>query len=355
MRKKWLLLIPIALIAFYFAGPSPATPSYKIDFPQVPTDPAALEAYIRNNEAPHKLKPDNEARIIWADSKGASAGDHHAGDSLNAVGPVRQRTEYAMVYLHGFSASQGEGAPLHRNLAKKFGCNLYLSRLAEHGIDTTEPMLYLSADGLWESAKQALAIGGQIGNKVVLVGTSTGGTLALQLAAAYPDKVAALVLLSPNIEINDPNAWVLNNHWGLQVAHKVAGSDYIITKEDYGPVYRQYWYPKYRLEGAVALEELLETTMNKETFGKVAQPVGVFYYYKDPIHQDSTVKVSAILRMFDQLGTQPGLKYKQAFPEAGTHVICSPIRSHDAEGVENAIVKFLADIVHLTPADSTKK
>jgi pimeloyl-ACP methyl ester carboxylesterase len=336
MRKKWLLLIPLALVALYFAGPSPATPVYKMDFPAIPADPVALETYIRNIESAHKLKPDNEARVVWADT-------------------VRHRTEWSMVYLHGFSASQGEGAPLHRDLARKFGCNLYLSRLAEHGIDTTEAMVNLTADGLWESAKQALAIGGQIGNKVILVGTSTGGTLALQLAAAYPDKVAALVLLSPNIEINDPNAWVLNNHWGLQVAHKVAGSPYIITKEDYGPLYRQYWYPKYRLEAAVALEELLETTMNKETFGKVSQPTGVFYYYKDSIRQDSTVKVSAMLRMFDQLGTQPALRYKQAFPEAGTHVICSPVRSHDAEGVENGVVRFLTETVHLSPADSTKK
>ena len=50
------------------------------------------------------------------------------------------------------------------------------------------------------------------------MGTSTGGTQALQLAAAYPNDVAALILMSPNIEINDPNAWILNNHWGLQLA-----------------------------------------------------------------------------------------------------------------------------------------
>ena len=33
--------------------------------------------------------------------------------------------------------------------------------------------------------------------------TSTGGTLALKLAAEYPD-IAGLILLSPNIAINDP-------------------------------------------------------------------------------------------------------------------------------------------------------
>jgi len=334
MRKKGLLLIPVILAGVYFAGPSPATPVYSKEMPAVPADPAGLEAYIANNEAQHKLKPDNEARIVWADS-------------------LKHRTEYAIVYLHGFLASQGEGAPLHRDIARKFGYNLYLSRLAEQGIDTVDQMVNLTADEYWESAKQALAIGERLGKKVILIGTSTGGSLALQLAATYPDSVAALILMSPNIAIHDPNAWVLNNHWGLMIARKVNGGPYLKSPKDWGPKFRQYWYPNSRLEGAVALEELLETTMNKETFGKVHQPVGVFYYYKDDAHQDTTVKVSAMLTMFDQLGTPADQKYKQAFTEAGDHVICSPIRSREAEGVERAVQKFMTDILHLPLAGET--
>jgi pimeloyl-ACP methyl ester carboxylesterase len=334
MRKKGLLLIPVILVGVYFAGPSPATPVYSKEMPAVPSDPAGLEAYIANNEAQHKLKPDNEARIVWEDS-------------------LKHRTGYAIVYLHGFLASQGEGAPMHRDIARKFGCNLYLSRLAEQGIDTVDQLINLTADEYWESAKQALAIGERLGKKVILIGTSTGGSLALQLAATYPDSVAALILLSPNIEIHDPNAWVLNNHWGLMIARKVNGGPYLKSPQDWGPKFRQYWYPSSRLEGAVALEELLETTMNKETFNKVHQPVGVFYYYKDDAHQDTTVKVSAMLTMFDQLGTPADQKYKQAFTEAGDHVICSPIRSREAEGVERAVQKFMTDFLHVPLAGDT--
>jgi pimeloyl-ACP methyl ester carboxylesterase len=334
-----LLLIPIILVVIYFAGPRPSTPAYSKEMPVAPSDPAGLETYIQANEAAHKLKPDNQARIVWAGDTGS---DKHV-------------TEYSLVYLHGFSASQGEGDPVHRDIARKFGCNLYLSRLAEHGIDTEEAMANLTADEWWQSAKQALAIGNQLGKKVILIGTSTGGTAALQLAAAYPDKVAALILLSPNIAINDPNAWLLNNHWGLQLAHLVVGSNYIDSKQDYGPLYRRYWYSHYRAEGAVALQELLETTMNKKTFEKVKQPVELLYYYKDQIHQDSTVKVSAMLKMFDELGTPPGLKYKQAIPNAGTHVIGSAIRSHDVGGVEKAIGKFMTEIIQLKPADKSSR
>jgi pimeloyl-ACP methyl ester carboxylesterase len=331
MRKRWWLLIPILLIVLYFLGPSPSTPVYNKAMPALPSEPAALERYISEQESHHHIKPDNEARIVWADT-------------------THRKTPYAIVYLHGFSASQGEGIPLHREIASKFGCNLYLPRLAEHGLDTTDAMVGLTADNYWESARDALAVGSRLGDKVILMGTSTGGTFALQLAAAYPDSVAALVLLSPNIAINDPNAWLLNDHWGLQIAHLVTGSDYIVSKEDYGPQWRQYWYPKYRSEAVVALEQLLETTMNKKTFAAVTQPVGLFYYYKDSVHQDSTVKVSASLAMFDQLGTPAAMKYKQAVPGAGTHVISSSIRSHDVESVENGVVHFLTSIVHLPNA-----
>lgn len=177
------------------------------------------------------------------------------------------------------------------------------------------------------------------------MGTSTGGTNALQLAAAYPDDVAALVLLSPNIAINDPNAWLANNHWGVQIAHAVLGSSYVDSK-DQRPINKQYWYTHYRAESVAALEEMLETTMNKETFEKVKQPVELLYFYKDETHQDSTVKVSAMLKMFDQLGTPDSLKRKQAMPNTGTHVIGSYIKSHDVEGVQVEIEKFMIEVLH---------
>jgi len=331
MRKKWLWAIPVILIGIYLLGPKPATPSYKTEMPVVPADATQLELYIKNNEAQHKIKPDNEARIIWAD------------DSL------KQETEYAIVYLHGFSASQGEGDPVHKNIAKEFGCNLYLSRLAEHGIDTVDALVNLTADRFWESAKQALAIGKQLGKKVILMGTSTGGTAALQLAAAYPNDVAALILMSPNIAINNPVARLLNNHWGLQILRLKLKSNYV-TDKDNRPLNKQYWNWQYRAEAVVATEEMLETTMNKETFEKVKQPVELLYYYKDELHQDSRVKVSAMLDMYNELGVPDSLKRKQAMPDAGSHIIGSYIQSHDVEGVQREIEKFMVGVLKMKEA-----
>jgi pimeloyl-ACP methyl ester carboxylesterase len=323
---KWLGIITLVLIIVYFAGPSPKSPKLLKDLPPVPAAPVALEKYILDREAAHALKEDNEARIIWS------------GDS------IRQKTAYSVVYLHGFSATQEEGDPVHTDFAKKFGCNLFLSRLEDHGIDTTEPLLRLSADRLWNSAKEAYAIGRQLGDKVILMGTSTGGSLALKLAAEYPD-VAALILLSPNIAINDPNAWLLNNHWGLQIANMVKGK--YNTARDTTALYARYWNNKYRMEATVELQELLETTMKHSTFEKIKQPVLMLYYYKDEQYQDKVVKVSAMKRMFKQLGTAENLKRQVALPNTGDHVIGSYIKSKDITGVQNEVDKWAVDVLKM--------
>lgn len=325
-RRKWLLLVLLTLLIVYIAGPGPGKPAYSSDLPQVPGELNALGQYIRQNESMHRLKPDNVARIVWSD------------DSLPQV------TDYSMVYLHGFSASQKEGDPVHRNIAREFGCNLYLSRLAEHGIDTSEQLINLTADNYWESAKQALAIGKKLGRKVILMGTSTGGSLALQLAAVYPNDVAALILLSPNIAINDPFAWVLDDPWGLQIARAVKHGNYVVSDDD-REIYRRYWNKPYRLEAAVALEEYLETAMTKKNFAKVKQPVLLLYYYKDKVHQDSVVKVSAMLNMYNELGSPDKLKRSMAMPNTGDHVIGSPIKSHDVAGVQREIEKFMKEVL----------
>ena len=330
MNNRFLkFTLPIlAIIAIYFIGPHPASPVFSKTFPAVPARPDSLEAFIAQGEAQHRIKPENDARIVWLDSS-------------------RRKTEYAVVYLYGFSASQKEGDPVHRRFAETFGCNLYLARLADHGIDTTDALYYFTADRAWESAKLALAIGEQLGEKVILLSTSTGGTLALMLAAEYPDKVNALINLSPNIAINDPAAFILNDPWGLHIARMVLGGETRNTGADAET--SKYWNGEYRIESLVQLEELLESSMTPETFQRVHQPSLTLYYYKSEEEQDPQVKVSAMLEMHAQLATPDSLKVTKAMPLAGAHVIGSSLTSADVDGVYREMERFAIGKLRMTP------
>jgi pimeloyl-ACP methyl ester carboxylesterase len=326
----------VLLLGIYFLGPAPDRAEYSLTMPQIPQSADQLVQYVQAKEQLHKVKPDNEARIVWVDSS-------------------RVKTQYSIVYLHGFSASQKEGDPVHVKTAQAFGCNLYLSRLSDHGIDTTETLQLFTSQRVWESAKEALAIGEAIGEKVIVMSTSTGGTLALKLAAEFPDKVHALINLSPNIAINNPAAFLLNDPWGLYIARMVVGGKY----RDTGPPSEnsQFWNNKYRLESVVELQELVESTMTKQTFKKIHQPSLTLYYYKDEEHQDPEVKVSAMLEMNKELATPDSLKVEKAIPNAGAHVIGGSLVSKDVATVYAETEKFLQDKVHLrkTPIAKLEK
>jgi hypothetical protein len=112
-------------------------------------------------------------------------------------------------------------------------------------------------------------------------------------------------------------------------------------------IHANYWSMNYRLEALVALQNLLTNTMKPEVFAKIKCPAFLAYYYKNEVEQDKTVSVPAMLKMFDELGTPETLKQKEAFPQAGAHVIASYIRSKDWQGVEIETEKFLSDIVKL--------
>jgi esterase/lipase len=329
--KKFLIILASILVILgitYFAGPKSPTPRLSKDLPKVQiTD---FDQYLKKYDSGKKIKPDNESRIIWAN------------DSL------RNKTHYCLLYLHGFSASWYEGEPVHRDFARRYGMNLYIPLLASHGIDTTEALIDMTPDRLYESAKEALVAAQSLGEKVILMSTSTGGTLSLKLAAEFPDLLCGLILLSPNVAINNPAAFLLSKPWGLQIARTVYKGNYRITNTDFASEDCKYWNCKYRLEAVVYLQQLVEATMKKETFSKVNKPVFLGYYYKDEENQDKVVKVDAMLKMFDELGTPENLKQKVAFPEAGDHPIGSKLYSKSWQDVEKASYQFAEQKLGLT-------
>ena len=87
--------------------------------------------------------------------------------------------------------------------------------------------------------------------------------------------------------------------------------------------------------------------MNQETFAAVKQPCLTLYYFKNEQEQDPTVKVSAIVEMYKQLGTPDSLKVAMPVPEAGAHVLGSSLVSKDVKTVEQDVERFAMEKLHL--------
>lgn len=328
MRKFFsaLGILVLGLIVVFALGPSPDQPALKVELPTVSKDLRLLEASIKAAEgAVPKLKPDNESRIIWRDS-------------------VPTKTPYAVVYLHGFTASWAEGEPIHREFAKRYGCNLYIPRLYAHGLSDQDAMLDFNADSLLASSAKALAVGKQLGEKVILMSTSTGGTLSLLLAADDPD-IGGIIAYSPNIAIANDAAFLLNGPWGLKIAQAVYDGEY--RQYDAPEDYKQYWSTTYRLEALVELQNMLEYGMTESTFSKITQPFFLGYYYKNEEEQDPVVSVAAMQEMFQQINTPAELKRETAFPTVGDHILASYLKSKDLDAVRSATFSFAEDVLKL--------
>ncbi len=130
MRRIFrILLIVLAILAvIYILGPKPAPPDLNGGLPQIPGNLEQVQAFVDAKESAVQTRPGNPARILWA------------GDTM-------RKTPFSVVYLHGFSASEREGFPVHTDFAKKHGFNLYLARLDGHGLQTPEPLADMTARG----------------------------------------------------------------------------------------------------------------------------------------------------------------------------------------------------------------
>lgn len=323
---RFLFILAVVVLIAFLLGPKPVRPVLDNALPPIEVRLDQLDNRIREKEQNLPLKPENESKIIWEN------------DSL------KSKTEYVLLYLHGFSASGYEGDPTHVNFARHFHANAYIPRLASHGLDVSEPLLDMTPDRLYESAKEALQIAHLLGEKVIVMSTSTGGTLSLKLAAEFPGQITCLLLLSPNVRINNPSAFLLSGPWGLQIARTFFDGKYRQVNDDLNAEECRYWNCFYRLEATVYLQQLVDATMNKKLFGRVDAPVFLAYYYQDEDHQDGTVRVDAMLKMYEQLGTPGPLKRKQAF-NAGTHVIGCKLFSKTQPEVQQACIRFVEEVV----------
>ena len=263
------LLATVALYAF-------ATAPRAIDHePVMPEIDGGLEAWLSAREADvHRQTPiieGAEKRIRWyADQTGS-------------------RTPYSIVYLHGFSATRQEIAPVSDMLADELGANLFETRLAGHGL-IDDPLDGIVAEQWLDDAAEALAIGSTIGDRIILIGVSTGATLALTMSEADAfDDVAALVLMSPNFAPIDPAAELLTKPGGPQLARFLVGETH--SWEAANPEQERYWSTTYPTTAVIEMMRLVDLARSQLPL-ELSQPLLTIYSPEDTVIDTGQIRES---------------------------------------------------------------
>ena len=320
------ILILIALSAIvYFLGP--VYPYDPFDANPIVTDTPIeqVEDIINANESQYTIKPDNESRVIWYDGM--------------------KKTEYGILYLHGWFASQGEGAPVHTNLAQQYGTNLILARQPGHGLITEEPLLDVTAKDEMDYAKTMIDLASKTCEKLIVISQSTGCTYSSYLSST-DDRIYAQIMISPNFGVADPSFDLLDGPWGLQIVRKVLGSKYREWKGPPGT--EKFWFTKIRAEGLIVLDQIVSNTMNPEVFKKIQSPVYIAYYYENHEKQDVVINASLIEPFVKAISTDSNMVRTHAFTGDLRHVLISEIMNKDYLFVQKSISEYLEQVLGLS-------
>ncbi len=267
---KFLAVILGALFLINLFGPR-ETVDWTISFSENDIGPD-VEAYLSTSEGLFDdIIEGAQKEVIWAGEAGA-------------------KTALSIVYVHGFSATKEEIRPVPDNVAEALGANLYFTRLAGHGRGGPA-MAQASANDWLNDVAEAAAIGRAIGERVVIIATSQGGTMTA-MSALDPDvmrNVAGIVFVSPNFGIADKSATLLTMPFARTFAPWFAG-----TERSFEPInegQEKWWTTRYPLEAVFPVVAAVQAAAALP-FEVVLTPA-LFIYSP----QDTVVRASEIERV----------------------------------------------------------
>jgi len=302
-RTKTILLIFVALILLILAGPKAET-SLTWEEVQIPVD---VDAWLASGEEERgNVEPGKEKAVIWADSVGV-------------------RTPLSVVYLHGFSASRVEAAPYPDSVATALGANLFYTRLAGHGRDGDD-FGASTAEEWYQSAVEAIRVAEAIGDSVIVIGLSTGATLAA--AAALDPELSrrwkAQVWISPNFTIHDPRSEMLLWPWGHVLLHLIQGDTY--AWEPQNALHAQIGTTEYPSRVLLEVSSLTDA-VRELPFGEIQIPTLLIYS-----KEDTVVDPGATERLFGALEVRKDSVVVRRALDRNMHVLVG-----DALGPENTL------------------
>ncbi|MBL6846742.1 MAG: alpha/beta hydrolase, partial [Alphaproteobacteria bacterium] len=236
-----------------------------------------LDKYLKNNEKNiPNIKQGVEKRIIWSGKK-------------------NKKTPISIIYIHGFSASSEEARPLPDMLANELKSNIFYTRLTGHGRDK-DAMGKSSIKEWVKDLHEAIEIGTRIGNQIIIMSTSTGGTLSsiAAIESTLSKNILGFIFVSPNFGINHKLAslitWPLSEYWLSLIIGKTTESK---ARNDLNA---KYWTLAYPTDALIPMAKLVKK-IKKQDFTKVKIPA-LFYFSLD----DKVVKADETQKFIQKWG-----------------------------------------------------
>lgn len=318
----WVAGVLAALVLVVVLGPrNPYGPDQPTARAAPPADLMQLDAWLAQQEAAYPdIRPGTAKGVVWR---------HGVG----------QRTPWAVVYLHGFTASRMEVAPLPEQVAQALGANVFYTRLAGNG-RTSQAMGEASVQDWLADTLEAVKIGRALGDKVLVIGTSTGGTLGTWLATRPEGQgVAAYVFISPNYGPKNWKSELINGPWGQALALHLEGQERGEVTGD--PREAQGWTERYATRALFPMMALVKHVRDDTDLSQFRAPVLLFY-----AEGDQTVEPQKTKEVFARLGSAHKVLEAVAYSQAkGQHVLAGDLRDPKATSVMVArIVDWLNEL-----------
>jgi alpha-beta hydrolase superfamily lysophospholipase len=252
---------------------------------------------------------------------------------LRTVDPGNAR--WVVVALHGFSASRQETAPLAETVAQQLGANLVEVRLSGHGL-AENPLAGVRAEHWLNDAQKAFSTAAELGERIIVIGTSTGATLtAALLDQDFASHIDTLVMISPNFAPRDPKAKWLTRPAGPLIAQLVAGDTRCWTPTN--DLQDQYWSNCYPMAAAVEMMRLVDRA-NRILPADISQRLLMFYSPDDKV-----ISPDAALEIFEATGSPMKKAIEIRDPgDPSHHVLAGDILSPaKTREIADAIIDFI--------------